>query len=149
MYIRIADLDKYGYTLGCDVCDAMRAGQRRIPGTHHSQECRDRIEKCMVDDDDPNERLTEAFVKREAEQEAERARAEKAQRTEAPSAEGSASAAGPSAGSARPAEDEEPGPAGKRRKAVSRKRRGEGLEEPEAKSSLVEDDEEAITGYLC
>ena len=81
VYIRIADLDKYGYTLGCEVCDAMRAGQRRVPGTHHSQECRDRIQKCMLDDDVPNERLTKAFVKREAEQDAERARADKAPRS--------------------------------------------------------------------
>jgi hypothetical protein len=79
VYIRQSDLEVYGYTVGCQVCDTLRAGLPRPAGTNHSDVCRKRIEEAMVNDGGANqERYTRAYLKRMEEEERQEAEAKKA-----------------------------------------------------------------------
>ena len=64
MYIRDADLAKYGYTVGCRRCRLMRDGLPAV-GVHHIPACRARVEEAMRQDDD--ERLRRADDRRDEE----------------------------------------------------------------------------------
>ena len=65
VYIRKADLEKYGYTVGCPVCDHLAAGLPRPQGQNHTEECRARIEERMVEEGGENaERSLRVFLKR-------------------------------------------------------------------------------------
>ena len=52
VYIRNAELEKYGYTASCGKCQKMRLG-RPTRGMAHTSACRARIELAMAEDDDP------------------------------------------------------------------------------------------------
>ena len=54
MYITKADLKdpRIGYTGGCPACDETRLG-KRSSGVVHTPECRDRIEKILMESNDP------------------------------------------------------------------------------------------------
>ena len=63
VYIRHADLEKWGYTSNCRRCMQMRRGYKAA-GVPHTAACRDQIERSMADVGDPRlahaeERLTE------------------------------------------------------------------------------------------
>ena len=49
LYIRRKDVEKYGYTEGCEGCKRMRAGMSAKP---HTQECRTRMEEAMKEDEE-------------------------------------------------------------------------------------------------
>ena len=57
VYIRPADLERYGYTAGCRRCTLMRDGQP-ARGVRHTVACRSRVEAAMADAGD--ERLQQA-----------------------------------------------------------------------------------------
>ena len=58
VYIRQADILKYGMTPACPGCAAIRAKNKRA--INHNAECRERIEKLMEEDLGERERLVEA-----------------------------------------------------------------------------------------
>merc|ERR1712026_132976 len=64
VYIRDADLERYGHTVGCRRCALMRAGQP-ARGVRHSLACRARIEAAMGDAGD--ERLQQAHQRQNEE----------------------------------------------------------------------------------
>ena len=65
VYIRKAELEKFGYTAGCPTCDAQRAGLLTA-GKNHTAECRLRLERAMEADPVARQRL-EATRTRQAE----------------------------------------------------------------------------------
>ena len=54
MYIRKADITKFGGTPGCLGCRCIAVGK---PLQSHTAECRDRIESCLRETDEGKERL--------------------------------------------------------------------------------------------
>ena len=52
VYIRHADLEKWGYTANCPRCSEMRLRQS-ARGVHHTLYCRPRLELAMAEADDP------------------------------------------------------------------------------------------------
>ena len=83
-YITRANLEKHGYTLNCQACDAQRAGRSQA-GIVHNSECRRRLEELIATDPKGRERLersrdkqteavSEQIRKQEGEAEAKRAR---------------------------------------------------------------------------
>ena len=65
MYIRQSDLEKFGYTGGCEACSAIREGRDR-QGINRSEHCRKRITEAMKSDDAGKVRL-ERETRREEE----------------------------------------------------------------------------------
>ena len=59
VYITKTDLDRWGYTAGCQACNDTRAGSRS-PGTNHSQACRERLEAALRADPVQSARVTRA-----------------------------------------------------------------------------------------
>ncbi|CAE6933232.1 RE2 [Symbiodinium sp. CCMP2592] len=55
-YIRQSDLDKFGYTAGCEACSAIREGRRRT-GINHTEHCRSRIMEALKDSESGKARL--------------------------------------------------------------------------------------------
>ena len=64
MYIRDANLERYGYTAGCRRCALMREGQP-ARGIRHTLACRTRVEAAMADAGD--ERLQQAHQRQNEE----------------------------------------------------------------------------------
>ena len=46
MYIRQSDLERFGYTGGCEACAAIREGRER-QGINHNETCRNRIQEAL------------------------------------------------------------------------------------------------------
>ena len=59
MYVRKADVEKYGATEGCNGCAGVLTGEKWPNGKTipHTNGCRDRMRKLMEDDDEGKERL--------------------------------------------------------------------------------------------
>ncbi|CAE7251708.1 unnamed protein product [Symbiodinium sp. CCMP2592] len=55
-YIRQSDLDKFGYTAGCEACSAIREGRRRT-GINHTEHCRSRIMEALKESESGKARL--------------------------------------------------------------------------------------------
>ncbi|CAE7420072.1 RE2, partial [Symbiodinium sp. CCMP2592] len=55
-YIRQSDLDKFGYTAGCEACSAIREGRKRT-GINHTEHCRSRIMEALKDSESGKTRL--------------------------------------------------------------------------------------------
>jgi hypothetical protein len=51
-FIKLADLERFGFTAGCRRCTLMREG-RKAQGVKHGDECRLRVEQCLRDAGDP------------------------------------------------------------------------------------------------
>jgi hypothetical protein len=69
VFIRLADLERHGFTAGCRRCILMREG-RRAQGVKHRDECRLRLEQAMRDAEDPRLDRAEARVMNELERRA-------------------------------------------------------------------------------
>ncbi len=52
IFIKQADLERFGFTAQCRRCQLMRA-ERKAQGIKHSDECRLRVEQCLRDAGDP------------------------------------------------------------------------------------------------
>jgi hypothetical protein len=52
VFIKLSDLERYGFTVGCRRCVLMREG-RKAHGVKHVDECRIRVEQCLRDAGDP------------------------------------------------------------------------------------------------
>jgi hypothetical protein len=61
VFIRLADLERHGFTGGCRRCILMREG-RRAQGIKHRDECRLRVEQALRDAGDPRLDQAEARV---------------------------------------------------------------------------------------
>ncbi|CAE7805490.1 unnamed protein product [Symbiodinium sp. CCMP2592] len=55
-YIRQSDLDKFGYTAGCEACSAIREGRKRT-GINHTEHCRSRIMEALKNTEGGKARL--------------------------------------------------------------------------------------------
>ena len=96
MYIRQSDLEKFGYTGGCEACAAIREGRER-QGINHNEKCRARIQEALKETSQGQARLeretqreTEYFTKiHEAEEKKRKAATEKEGRSEPGGAEAS------------------------------------------------------------
>ena len=62
LYIKKADLIKYGYTKGCKGCNAARGNLRAVG---HSEACRIRIEQAIAQDAEDRDRIDE-WLERDA-----------------------------------------------------------------------------------
>ena len=62
--IRFEDLEKYGYTIGCRKCLAIREG-RSVRGVPHTPACRARMEQCFTDDADPRHQAAQDRINEE------------------------------------------------------------------------------------
>ena len=65
MYIRQSDLEKFGYTGGCEACAAIREGRER-QGINHNEKCRARIQEALKETSQGQARL-ERETQRETE----------------------------------------------------------------------------------
>ncbi len=64
VFIKLADLERHGFTAGCRRCILMREG-RRAQGIKHQDACRDRVEQALRDAGDPRLDRAEARVMEE------------------------------------------------------------------------------------
>jgi hypothetical protein len=69
VFIKLADLERHGFTAGCRRCILMREG-RRAQGVKHQDACRDRVEQALRDAGDPRLDRAEARVLDELERRA-------------------------------------------------------------------------------
>ena len=89
MYIRQSDLERIGYTGGCEACAAIREGRER-QGINHNEVCRKRVQEALKETSQGQARLeretqreTEFFTKvHEAEEKKRKAATEKEERPE-------------------------------------------------------------------
>ena len=59
LYIRGKDVEKYGATIGCKACERVRGGKIH-KAVGHTQKCRERMKKLMMEDERDQHRVAEA-----------------------------------------------------------------------------------------
>jgi len=70
-------LDKYGWTDGCIKCDAMRRGNKARSHRSHSQRCKERVKRAMLEDELDRDKVEESeqrineYLEKEVERSAE------------------------------------------------------------------------------
>ena len=58
------DVARHGATPGCSACEYIIKGKKIASGVSHSKECRERIRKCIVEEEDVKERITRAELRK-------------------------------------------------------------------------------------